>query len=178
MKTVVNSKSSKLLQRQARYEMELEGTILDAVIAGLEHKDKQVIMQGLVSVVTDKRHARMPKYRQACCEAYYRGQMDLVVRLQGNRDTRMARSMILLSEPPEAMHAPRVSKRPSARPPTPDVQAGPARREPPSVPHVSIRPRAISASASSPAPKPLGIFDLTDLTDGLIPFEQTEQTEA
>lgn len=172
MKTVVNTKSSKLLQRQARYEMELEGTILDAVIAGLEHKDKQVIMQGLVSVVTDRRHKLIPKFRQSNCEAYYRGQMDLVIALQGNRDTRMARSMILLTDPPEAMFAPQVSKRPSARPPTPDTQAGVARQAAPSVP--PVRRRAVAASASSPAPKVLGIMDLNDITDGLIPFEQTE----
>lgn len=169
MKTVVNTKCSKLVQRQARYEMELEGVILDAVAAGLETKDKQVIMQGLVSVVRDRRHKRMPKFRQACCEAYYRGQMDLVVHLQGRRDTRMDRSMILLTEPPAAMS---VSKRPSARPSAAPEPEPVVRRGPPVVP--SVRPRAVAASASSPAPKALGIFDLNDLADGLIPCEQTE----
>lgn len=166
MKTVVNSKSSKLVQRQARYEMELEGTILDDV---MHARDRGAVLQGLARVVQDKRHKQIPKYRQYALDAYTRGCLDTTARLHGLEDVRMGNSMILLSEPPAAMFA---SKRPSARPPTPDLQVGPARREPPSVP--SVRPRVIAASASSPAPKPLGIFDLNDLAEGLIPFEQTE----
>jgi hypothetical protein len=73
-----NATSAKVA-RQARYEWELDHTILNVVFsAGSAEEFGEAVRS---TVYADQRYARLPKYRQIACEAYARGALDALARV-------------------------------------------------------------------------------------------------
>lgn len=71
---------SPTIRRQARHEWELDFVVLDSVFQAREAAELQKLL--VANVYADPRYVKLPKYRQIALEAYFRGAVDAISRMQ------------------------------------------------------------------------------------------------
>lgn len=105
------------VKRQARYQAELSGEVIDTIFASTSPGELTANMA--VRVFNNEKFDRLPKYRQVAMEAYAQGALDAMARLAGSHAAH-ARP----STPPPTAKIPRprrprmASQKPSAPPPS------------------------------------------------------------